>query len=1182
MPFNQLTLWGFKSFIDETILPLEEGLTGIVGPNGCGKSNIVEAIRWVMGENNPRKMRGGGMDDVIFLGTPRRPPRPFAEVALSMSNDGDELLSSLMQAGGEPPANIVIKRRIERGLGSFYAINGREIRQKDAQYLFMDQGSGFTSSALVAQGRLAQLITMKPEERKLLLEEAAGTRSLSGRRHEAMLKLQGVQKNLEELSKIMAVLQELEKKQKKEMEQAQKYRQYSEDISQTQRQLLLHECFDGEAKCQNHHAQIAQKNHILGQLEQELTHFQAQISAQNAKIQAFRLQHEDYIGQESQMNAQIQALHFKRDTMQNHIQTLNQQLQQTQGQMHQCQSDLATANAHAIEYQEHYQQISGQSPARLQQLQGQKQEMEQMQQSMGQYNQEYQALNQQLGPLNQQLSALAQQYNQYILQEKSLQNNINHWQEEYNQLSAPDMGEKEALNAKLHEYEAQKQQFAQEYEHIQKKLEELRRELNEFQHIFQLSRDERRQNIQQLRQEIAVKRAECEAMNRIYKFDETHDLTAHLHIDDGYENILAQAIGDDIMAGLDGGDKAQFWCERPGAIASDLPFPSLGKYVQAPPALNLFLQTTLICDNFAQAQQFLPQLPLGFRLVGRDGSLVRYDGLCQRPAAPGANGGFYGQKLHHKKLYGQLLSQLAGLDQQLPELNQQLAQWESTQQAEQQHYQDKITQAIGTQNNLQKTLAENQNQLAKTQQILQQWHNKDQQYQLQSGQLQHKMAQARAQYPDLKEKTAQIEQEIGQLNQQKNTIQGQCQQLQGQREQQQETLHQYQLAIQELQHSLANIAREQSQTEQKMAETKQKIAEYTNKIEVYTQQYQQLQNDIAQHSPQPDLFSQEIEGLSSQYAQIQAQRKIISESLIEGEIARKQQEDNKQGAEKRQQETKDLWLKLGWELDQMTAQTQQAKQQFFQDYGEYFHQLPPEQLANMPQFNRSEWQNKLKLYEDRRNQLGAVNLLAEQNHQETSDKLAQLTKDSNDLQEAYNSLQLAIKRINREARLKLQTAFDKVNANFKRNFSRLFGGGEAELLFTDNDDILLCGLDFAIRPPGKKRGPLSLLSGGEQTLTALALIFAVMDYNPPPICILDEVDAPLDDTNVARFTQMLQGRIKDNPKTRYLIITHHRLTMAQMDRLYGVTMGEPGVSKLVAVDYQRAAELAESPNKKAS
>ena len=277
---------------------------------------------------------------------------------------------------------------------------------------------------------------------------------------------------------------------------------------------------------------------------------------------------------------------------------------------------------------------------------------------------------------------------------------------------------------------------------------------------------------------------------------------------------------------------------------------------------------------------------------------------------------------------------------------------------------------------------------------------------------------------------------------------------------------------------------------------------------------------------------------------------------------------------KKLQECHDALLKNQFQYDQDFAQLQAVQTQLWQEYHWNFSESMA-QIAEIAHLSTAQLQANLKQSHLKRDNLGAVNLLAAENHAQLIAQISQITEEKQDLVNATQKLHQAIARINREARLKLSSAFEVVNKNFKNYFQSLFGGGEAELIFTQDNDILKSGLDFSVRPPGKKSGPLSLMSGGEQTLTAFALILAVMDYNPPPICILDEVDAPLDDANVHRFTQLLKKRVIQAPQTRFLIITHHRLTMAQMDRLFGITMAEPGVSKLVGVDLSLAEKLAE-------
>ncbi len=1171
MPFHSLKILGFKSFVDETILPLESGLTGIVGPNGCGKSNIVEAIRWAMGESNARKIRGTEMDDVIFLGTPRRAPRQFAEVEITIKNPDHDLLSSLITSQANPE-EIVINRRIERGLGSFYKLNGKELRQKDVQYLFMDQGSGFGSSALVAQGRISAIIAMKPEERRSILEEAAGIRSLSGRKHEAELKLHATLKNLGEVDKIIVIYQDQAKNLKKQANDALKYQQLSDEIRQYQLQIIQIQAW------QNYHEmqklisiinEYTEKNIIL---TRESSQIQAVILQESAKLLQIRQEHDDYLNQETQCKSQMQAIDFKKSQIISEVQNLQKTLEQLHNDNEIAQKSSIAINQAITQYTADISNFQNQIPPLKIQLTQLNQEFQEITAQIPQITAQIQAKKQEIAQNNHQyhqIQTKITQSEQEIAMKQTRQTQLN---QEYE--NAPNM---QNYTDKIAQLTTEIQAY--HLEECQKKIDNytqqspiLKSQFQEYQAKFQAQLRNYQQKRQENHQKCTILNTEIQTLQAIIKRDHRENLINLLHVAPNYENLLALCLGDEINATINS-DHQQYWQARQGENLQDTTLddlPRLKDFVDAPAELNIILKSCFIAPDFATALSLLPKLTMGMKIISIDGGIVRFDGYCQKPGAITAAAQILSHRNRIKIANAELTSQQGALneiDSELSEFSRQ-GQKDSN---EKQALIDACDQQINTARQellkMHQIITQKQQEIHKLEQIIGQDKIIKERIMQEIAQIHQEIPQIMAHYPQYQAQFTHLGEIQAKLNQEYQEYDAKFIDYGNKK-------HASEIAMQACQNNWQNLQQSLNNAKQ-MLENAQKQAQ-ANELQIanYTARIAQTCQKIQENQDLPNIYSAEYEKIANSYQEISENRKNCGSQVVDGEIALKSAEAQASQVQKNAQNIHDELLKTQFQYEHIFEKFGQLEQQLWQEY-QWNFQESQQEIANLAQIPTGQLHESLKKCEIQRLNLGAVNLLAAQEFDDITAKIAEISAEKQDLLNATQKLHQAITKINREARLKLAQAFELVNKNFKNYFQTLFGGGEAELIFTQDQDILKSGLDFAVRPPGKKSGPLSLMSGGEQTLTALALILAVMDYNPPPICILDEVDAPLDDANVHRFTQLLRKRVIEAPHTRFLIITHHRLTMARMDRLFGITMAEPGVSRLVGVNLERAEKLAE-------
>jgi len=864
LSLDKLSIKGFKSFVEPTEFEIKSGLTGIVGPNGCGKSNIVEAIRFGLGEVSAKQLRGKEIDDLIFNGTDNRPSWNLAEVGLFVNIDGTDLENKFESK------SLEIARKIWRGEGTNSYINGKEVRLKDIQLLFADASTSARSTSIVSQGRIGAITQAKPEDRKMVLEEAAGILGLQSRRHDSELRLKAATNNLLRVEDVIQTYEEQLAILKKQSKEAERFRSISTLIK----------------------------------------------------------------------NAEASVFYVKRNQIQATLQNLEDEKNKIKIKLADYQGDVSS----------------------------QDQAFEDLKVKIPPMREKSYSLNSELDRLNMTVENLKQEELRFEEHKTNLEHRVKQLQKDL-----------EVENKQNNDTKS--------------KIQEITDEINDLSSTDFDSNPEK----------------------TIGKTDRS--LLNNISFEKEYENSVAAIFGKELLASLDK-DEVFYWSENIDQEISasfDFPCKAASKIIKAPNRITNKLNNVAIIEDSSKGNEFHKHLKPGQAIVDKEGNLWRWDGLFVSSS--------------YESNISSILSELK--EKRLNDLKKQIKEWERI---------SEITvQKINDLNERIKTATE-------------------------------ELDISQNNPGDIDSKRQFLLNKIKELEEEKKLFDNE---------------------LQEKENLLDQLSKELRNKEQNFSVVKEDLIRKESEISNFNNNLQQLANSC---------------------------REKINVDLLnlENEIEKLKKDEDLETAEKR----------------------------------------------------------VMRLVTERE-RIGAVNLLAEDEYTKLREKVNDTIKDKNEIQESIEKLHDAINKINKEGVLRLRDAFQIVNENFERLFTKLFGGGKAHLkLIQDDEDPLNSGLEIFASPPGKKMQNITLLSGGEQALTAISLLFAVFIANPSPFCILDEVDAPLDDNNVDRFCSMVE-EISEKVQTKFIIITHNRMTMSRVDRLYGVTMPEEGISQIVSVELEEAVKYAE-------
>jgi chromosome segregation protein len=1146
-----LKIAGFKSFVDPVDVPIEKGLTGVVGPNGCGKSNLLEALRWAMGASSARAMRGGEMDDLIFSGTTERPARESAEVELILDNSARTAPAEFNEED-----RLEISRTIRRGVGSTYRINGRTVRAKDIQILFADASTGANSPALVRQGQISELIASKPQNRRRILEEAAGIGGLAARRHEAELKLRAAEENLDRLAEIMAEVERQAASLKRQSGKARRYRELSDQIAALEARLAaarwrsaVIETLDArrtleEAKAEEARTVLAVTAATTAELEAR------------AAIDPLRATETDAAGRLGALKIRQSRLGAERDHARDAVRRLESDLKRLEAELARetAQRDDARARADRAAHE-----LSLVPPEDLEAVAATSSELAA---ALTAARDDLAAADRDLTGKRDALSradALAAAGRQQLEREKSRLARLDA-EIERTRAAIAGLGDEARLQ------DARQAALAKR-EAAQKRAEDLQAQLAAINKAVDEARStEARATpaVHAAERRVGQLEAEIAGLDRLLR--RSTDTFGPPVLDSiearGLERAIAAALDTDLEAPISPEAPAH-WSDRHGRTGGPLPggAPPLADLVRAPNVLRARLSQCGLVPR-ADGDRLQSQLATGQRLVSVEGDVWRWDGFVRRSDAP--------------LPAAERLAQKTRRDQCAAELGP---------------ARDALQAALTARNAASKALTD-----AETQQMA----------------ARRSLPEAMRAASDAREAALRAEQDIERLALKAASLKDSLARLASEHEQAAASVTSAESSLasgpteadkaavsdlaarvsqlREAQHQAASAVEHHRRETERAAALRSALTrdrdEWAARAATADAHIAKLDTSIADTRAiyedakgQPEALQAQLDVLAGEAETAEAERRAAADALAEADAALRHAETALRAARDGASSAREALVRADARLENAVRREVEIAETVRAQFNRELEALetlvaaaaPPESEDDAPS-DAAAMDARLAKLRRERDQLGAVNMEADDQLAEITGRMGIQVEERDDLVAAIAKLREGVNALNQEGRSRLLEAFESVHTHFRSLFTALFGGGEAELRLTESEDPLDAGLEIFASPPGKRLGTLALMSGGEQALTAAALIFAVFLSRPAPICVLDEVDAPLDDANVDRFCRLLD-EMRRRTDTRFIVITHNAVTMSRMDRLFGVTMQERGVSRLVSVDLEAAERL---------
>ncbi|MEO0546677.1 MAG: chromosome segregation protein SMC [Pseudomonadota bacterium] len=1150
MEFNKLRLLGFKSFVEPTEFVIESGLTGVVGPNGCGKSNLVEALRWVMGENSYKNMRASSMDDVIFSGSGNRPARNMAEVALFLDNETRKAPAAFNDAD-----ELQVSRRIEREAGSVYRINGRDARAKDVQLLFADVSTGARSPSMIGQGRIGELISAKPQARRALLEEAAGISGLHSRRHEAELRLRAAETNLDRLEDVVSQLETQLESLKRQARQANRYRALAGDIRAAEATLLHLRWVAAKTAAQE--ADKSFQGTTVGIGEAQLVQTEA---AKAQAIIASKLP--ELRKQEASAAAALQRHVIERNQLDEDVRRRKKRKGELAARIEQLQGDITREEQMIAENSDIISHLEREDTQLRSEADGRADRESENKAAMDKAATELQVSEQELARLTQDLASINAQKNQA---ERNQRDGVQR-REKLDKQIAEVQGELQQLNARI-AAESGVQAKAERVAALEASAGAAKEAFEQASVANEQAREreaEARGPVSAAQAEVNRIETEAKTLARVLNAgagDLFAPIVEQVRADAGFEKALGAALGEDLEVPTDSAAPVRWSVlERAGDPSLPIGVTALSDHVSAPAELARALAQIGVLDADAPGP-LLQQLKPGQRLVTKNGDLWRWDGLSATAEAPTAAA----IKLEQRNRLAQLDAEALQAVKTLRVVEEQAKLAAVTAGTAR----DAERAARDTVRTVEADLDGARKELGQAERAVAELSNRRSALEEAVVRLRTSLQEA-TDFATAAEAALVALPDISDLEA-KATVARNL--VDRHRAVAAEARAQFESQMREnamRKDRLTAIERERKAWNERAVNADRQIKKLRERLET-------TQNEFNKAEEAPDEVDRKRFELNRAIDQGEASRKEAADLLAKMETnqrdadkaatvaleALSQARQDGARAEERVAAARERRLEVEARIrDDLQCEAHMA-----------FQQTGLADDAALPADHAIE--ARLEKLRNERERLGAVNLRAEEEQREVTEQRDELVSERDDLIEAIRQLRSGIQSLNKEGRERLLVAFDEVNAQFQKLFTHLFGGGTAELQLVESDDPLEAGLEILARPPGKKPQTMTLLSGGEQALTAMALIFAVFLTNPAPICVLDEVDAPLDDHNVERFCNLMD-EMSANTDTRFVIITHNPITMARMDRLFGVTMAERGVSQLVSVDLQTAESFREA------
>ena len=1136
MKFKSVRISGFKSFLEPTEILINDGLTGVVGPNGCGKSNIVEAVKWVMGENSARQMRGDEMDDIIFAGTSERPARNFAEVSIKLDN-----------SERKAPANfnhleeIEISRKIEREKGSIYRVNSKQVRARDIQLIFADNGTGARSSGIVSQGRIAQIIDATSEDRRIILEEAANIKGLHNRRHEAELKLNGANENLNRLMDIEQTYQDQLIELEKQGRKAARYRSVGDRLRKAEATLFLTllNTAENEFNDFKKHLDIAKENVNKGQIN---------VSKHTEAKQEILDELPEFKKLETKKITVLQSLNITKIRLEEEKSSAKTTLNNTLNQISQIETDIQReveikqdAKKTLLSLFTEEEKLKSESTNFLTKKTDALKLVKDLKAKTEEANTKLSTITSEIYSIKSDKSDLEKRIS--VLTDKIKNSEF--------QISEFNSKEDEQLLKKNN------QQLSKLKQILRNKNQNL---VSNKQELIKLEEKEVKLSDQKNNtdQNFNVINAELNSLSSILGDDTLNKNSLEKSINNigNLEKAIGSVLGETLLAPIHSDQnhflKNTYWRnDLKTKFSSELPkgaIPIISE-IKKNSILDIALIGVGIVKDEETAYDLQKNLSFGQALTTSKGGLWRWDGFVQPQGVQNS----YSERL-------QQIAKLRLLQNKLPAVKK-----------EQKIIESKIDENQLGISKCKRDIIELESQISE---IIKNSNTLE----LTNSKLDAKLLSSKVLLKEHLDITKISQKElVGLKNQLNNSINlpsllADELKIRNIADQCRNELADAMASEQQIKTHESFQARNLMQINNQSENWKKRENEASMRLMSLQDRLKKLKDDQKRLTSLPDDFEKREEDLNKQIDKAVQDKNIASDKLVHTETNLHNIEKLEREAEQKVSSFREEMIKIEASLNLARTKIQNIEARVFEKL-----RINTDKLLEIVGFNEKNNLNvSIELLErtvqrliNERESLGAVNLRAEEEMKEMKEKIETMSSERIDLELAIEKLRTGIFELNKEGRQRLKDSFNDVNKNFKDLFQKLFGGGDAELKLVGSEDPLKAGLEVLASPPGKKMQLLSLLSGGEQALTAISLIFSVFLCNPAPICILDEVDAPLDDTNVGRFCDLL-NKIVAETNTYFMVVTHHRLTMAKMDRLFGVTMEQKGISRLVSVNLEEA------------
>lgn len=1166
MRLTQIKIAGFKSFVDPTKIHFPENLTGVVGPNGCGKSNVIDAVRWVMGESSAKHLRGESMEDVIFSGSSSRKPVGQATVELIFDNSDGKVTGEYAKYN-----EISVKRVATRAGSSKYFLNNSRCRRRDIADIFLGTGLGPRSYAIIEQGMVSRIIDAKPEDLRVYLEEAAGISKYKERRRETETRIRNTRENLDRLNDLREEIEKQLSRLNRQSKTAEKYKLLKNEQRRYEAELLLLQRNAFDLEVQRQQQKLEQIATGLQQAIAEVRRTENLIEQGHQLLTAANDEHNRIQGEFYSVGAEIssreQEITHQKNLSERNQQDLNKVIQAADESTHLIQSDETRLKQLEQDLQDLSPKLDGLSEIYEQAQQVQleaENRMNQWQNRWDEFNQQYHNAHQSVQVENKGIEHLERQILQseqrvarlnaekesldassYDAQIQELDEKIHIQEQEYNALQQNQQAHSETINALREQIDQQSSQLDGQRTTVQN----LRGRLSSLEALQQNVLAETSDHLKQwLKQQ---------------RLAESQRLTEVLKVEKGYEQavevVLSPLLGayctDQIalhsLQAVAGNEVTLIHQSRAIETLQGPPgWRKLTEVVTAPFNLESIAGNVFICEDRAELEQKRGQLNANQRLVSKDGLYCGSNWLIQ-----------LGEENEHSGLI-QREQEIKSIKQELEQITEKAMLLKSQTDGDRERLQREEKQRDENQHKLQQI----QRQIAELNNQRTQRKGRVEQIQNRLGTLNKEIEEITGHQREIREdlqhttmRRNEFLQQINLLEEQKaelelerdalrESLQQSREQLQNSRDQQ----HQVQMKLQTLKSESSSTRFNLQRIEQQSAQYKTRVEELKRAIDEARQPMQQLEQALQQALARKTTIEQRLHASQDKVTGLDTEQRAH-------EHARNDQQQRVDQVRSELEQHKMQCQEV--EIRRSTIDEQLAKTEFNREQ----LKLEMDEQADIVQ-----WQQHLDELTRRINNLGPINLAAIDEFKEQSERKEYLDAQNEDLTSALTTLENAIKKIDKETRDRFKETFDHVNARMQERFPKLFGGGQASLELTE-DDLLNTGVTIMARPPGKRVTSLQLLSGGEKALTAVALIFAIFELNPSPFCMLDEVDAPLDDANVGRFCAMVEEM---SQQVQFIFITHNKVTMELATTLNGVTMHEPGVSRLVSVDINEAAALA--------